>query len=116
MIMMLMMLMMLTMMMMMRMRMMMMMRLIESCMLYLIVYSGKVTSAIKKLMPEDATGPWRVLCDNESFLRAPCSQVAHKKQKINLWKIPARSPDFNPIEKFGAWLRKVLRHRDLADL
>jgi transposase len=80
------------------------------------VNSGKVTSAIKKLMPEDATGPWRVLCDNESFLRAPCSQVAHKKQKINLWKIPARSPDFNPIEKFWAWLRKVLRHRDLADL
>ena len=33
----------------------------------------------------------------------------------SLWKIPPRSPDLNPIEKFWAWLRKELRRRDLED-
>jgi hypothetical protein len=33
---------------------------------------------------------------------------------VILWKIPAKSPDFNPVEKFWAWLRKKLRSMDLA--
>ena len=32
-----------------------------------------------------------------------------------LWKIPAHSPDLNPIEKFWSWLRRELRRRDLED-
>ena len=34
---------------------------------------------------------------------------------MSLWKIPPRSPDLNPIEKFWSWLRKELRRRDLED-
>jgi hypothetical protein len=34
---------------------------------------------------------------------------------VTLWKIPAKSPDLNPVERFWAWLRKKLRSMDLAD-
>ncbi|CAE8615557.1 unnamed protein product [Polarella glacialis] len=80
------------------------------------VESGKLVSAIKALAPVRPQGPWRVLCDNEAFLRAPRSTEAHKQAKVVLWKIPPRSPDLNPIEKYWAWLRKQLRHKDLEGL
>ena len=35
---------------------------------------------------------------------------------MKLWRIPPKSPDLNPIEKFWAWLRKHLRKLDLEDL
>ena len=38
------------------------------------------------------------------------------KRRIRLIRIPARSPDLNPIESFWGWLRKELRRRDLEDL
>ena len=60
-------------------------------------------------------GPWQVLCDNESFLRAKECNVAHKAAKIKLLKMPAKSPDFNPVERFWSWLRKKLRVMDLQD-
>ena len=41
---------------------------------------------------------------------------AHAKARVELWHIPARSPDLNPVEKFWGWLRKRLREMDLADL
>ncbi len=59
-------------------------------------------------------GPWRVLCDNESFLKA--SNAAHMKVNVVLSKIPPRSPDLNPVEKFWGWMRKQLRAMDLDDL
>ena len=34
---------------------------------------------------------------------------------MKLWKMPAHSPDLNPVERFWAWLRKKLRAMDLAD-
>ncbi len=40
----------------------------------------------------------------------------YRREKVKLWKLPAKSPDLNPIEKFWAWLRKELRRRDFADL
>ena len=43
-------------------------------------------------------------------------KAAHKKAKVRLWQIPAKSPDFNPVEKFWAWLRKKLGKMDLDDL
>ena len=61
-------------------------------------------------------GPWWVLCDNESFLRTKQSIAANRANRIKLWKLPAKSPDLNPIERFWAWLRKELLRRDLADL
>ena len=44
------------------------------------------------------------------------SKKAHDLDSVSLWKIPAHSPDLNPIEKFWAWSNRELRHRDLADL
>ena len=40
---------------------------------------------------------------------------AHKKVGAKLWKIPPKSPDLNPVERYWAWLRKKLRTMDLAD-
>ena len=31
-------------------------------------------------------------------------------------KLPAKSPDLNPVEKFWGWLRRMLRNADLLDL
>ena len=80
------------------------------------VKAGKLTGAIKAGHSLRKRGPWRVLCDNEGFMKAAESKKAHREAKVNLWHIPARSPDLNPIEKFWAWLRKALRRKDLADL
>lgn len=80
------------------------------------VESGFVTAAIKNGTPTKATGPWRVLCDNEGFLHASDSKKAQRKEKTNLWHVPPRSPDINVIEKYWSWLRRELRKRDLADL
>ena len=40
----------------------------------------------------------------------------YKKKKLQLLNIPARSPDFNPIESFWGWLRQAMRRRDLEDM
>ena len=79
------------------------------------VRSGKLTAAIRALNPVRKRGPWHVLCDNESFLDAAPSQKAHESKRIRLWRIPARSPDLNPVEQVWAYLRKKLRAMDLAD-
>jgi transposase len=80
------------------------------------VNDGKLSAAIQRLQPARAAGRRWVLCDNESFLRAPASRDAHRAAGVQLWAIPPRSPDLNPIEKFWGWLRKQLRARDFADL
>ena len=61
-------------------------------------------------------GPWTILCDGESFLRAKVSMAAYRAKKITLWAVPPKSPDLNPVELFWGWLRRKLRHMDLADL
>ena len=43
------------------------------------------------------------------------SKRARGGPSISLWKIPSRSPDLNPVEKFWSWLRRELRRRDLQD-
>jgi transposase len=82
------------------------------------VASGRLKKALIALNPKNRRGPWRILCDGETFLRAPASRAAYTKSKvIKLWeKMPAKSPDLNPIEKYWAWLRRRLRIKDLADL
>ena len=40
--------------------------------------------------------------------------AARRTAGSKLWKIPPKSPDLNPIERFGAWLKKKLRAMDLA--
>jgi len=80
------------------------------------VRGGKLVAAIKKINPISKSGPWHVLCDNESFLRTKESMKAYKANKIKLWGIPAKSPDLNPVEKFWGWVRKQMRAHDFADL
>ena len=51
-------------------------------------------------------------------MRAKESRKAYAKAKgIHLWeKMPAKSPDLNPVEKYWAWLRGQIRKKDLEDL
>ena len=79
------------------------------------VREGKLTDVLRLLNPKKKSGPWTVLCDGESFLRANKSRAAYAFKKINLWTVPAKNPDLNPIEMFWGWIRKKLRKKDLAD-
>ena len=79
------------------------------------VKQGKLTKAIKDLSPVQSRGPWHVLCDNEHFLTSTESQAAHRRAKVHLWKVPSKSPDLNPVERFWSWLRRKLRAMDLSD-
>ena len=80
------------------------------------VKKGAFQEALQSVNPGRVAGPWKVICDNESFLRASVSNAAHKKFKVHLIKIPAKSPDLNPVERFWSWLRRTLRAMDLQDL
>ena len=80
------------------------------------VEKGRLVAACKAARPGRKRGPWRILCDNESFLKTKLTKEAHSKANVELWHIPPRSPDLNPVERFWGWLRKRLRAMDLADL
>jgi len=80
------------------------------------VADGKLHAACKDARLDRQQGPWHILCDNESFLTAPAARAAHDRARVELWHIPPRSPDLNPVEKFWSWLRRCLRQMDLADL
>ena len=41
---------------------------------------------------------------------------AYAKKRIQLWGVPPKSPDLNPIEMFWGWVRTQLRTMDLEDL
>ena len=79
------------------------------------VDSGKLQEALEAVNPGRGA-PWTVLTDNESFLRAPASERAHRNVRVRLWKIPPSSPDLNPVEKMWAWVRKQVVRMDLQDL
>ena len=79
------------------------------------VRAGKLRKAIAALGPTKPAGPWHVLCDNESFLRAGTTAQAYREASVNLWQIPPYSPDLNPVERFWSWLRRKLRAMDLKD-
>ena len=80
------------------------------------VREGQVHEALRFLNPKNRKGPWTILCDGDSFLRAKVSMAAYRAKKITLWAVPPKSPDLNPVELFWGWLRRKLRHMDLADL
>ena len=52
---------------------------------------------------------------DESFLRAKKTQQAYRDARVNLWQMPPRSPDLNPVERFWSRLRHKLRAMDLKD-
>ena len=66
--------------------------------------------------PGRKRGPWRIICDNESFAFAPNSAKAHKQARVKLLRIPAKPPDLNPMERFWPWVRRALARTDLDDL
>ena len=80
------------------------------------VRAGKLNEALKKINPRRRSGPWSILCDNESFLRHGNCLRAYAAKQIELWDVPPKSPGLNPIEMFWGWLRRQLRLKDLADL
>ena len=77
------------------------------------VTRGVLVTAIRALKLGLMNGPWHVLCYSESFLRAAVSSAAQRNAKVMLWKMPAKSPDLNPVKRFWSWLRKKLRAVDL---
>ena len=79
------------------------------------VDSGRLRDAIKSLRPIEPNGPWKAISDNERFLRTALAGAAHRRAGVKLWRIPAKSPDLNPAEKYWSWLRWKLRALDLAD-
>ena len=79
------------------------------------VREGKLLKALQATNKKKK-GPWSILCDNESFLRAPDSRSAYRSLKLKMWKLPPKSPDMNPVEKYWAWIRKAMRGMDMADL
>ena len=81
-----------------------------------LVDDGKLVAAIRQMRPTVLAGPWHVLCDNEGFLAAGVCSVAHRRVGVKLWRIPPRSPDLNPVERFWGWLKAKLRAMDLADV
>ena len=56
-----------------------------------------------------------MVCDGESFLHSRAATSKYRAQKVTVWRVPPRSPDLNPVEKFWAHLRKHLRAMDLKD-
>ena len=80
------------------------------------VSQGKLVAACRAARPDWVNGPWNILCDNESFLKARGSKGAYKKKSVRLWHIPPRSPDLNPVERFWGYMKKRLRAMDLDDL
>ena len=79
------------------------------------VRKGAIVTQLRQLWPAHR-GMWRLLCDNESFLRSKESRPANAAAGLDLVGVPPRSPDLNPVERYWAWLRKHLRKLDLADL
>ena len=80
------------------------------------VRKGDLVSALKATNPRKRAGPWKIACDNESFLRTAKSVQAYERANVKLVALPPRSPDLNPVEKMWGWVRKQMRVRDLRDL
>ena len=81
-----------------------------------IVRAGHLKRAIQALRPSKKHGPWKVLCDNEKFLHTAASRSAMAAEGISAWRMPASSPDLNPVEKMWGWLRRRIRQKDREDL
>ena len=80
------------------------------------IRAGSLSGALQQISPRAPGETWTVLCDNETFLRSRVVQGAYEEMNIQIWDVPAKSPDLNPIEMFWGWLRAKLRRMDLQDL
>ena len=50
------------------------------------------------------------------FAHRCTSKPAMAAAGVRAWRVPASSPDLNPVEKFWAWLRRRIRIKDCEDL
>ena len=80
------------------------------------VRCGKLMKTIQFFLPIKRQGPWTLLCDNESFLHTATSKPATREAGVLTWRVPASSPDLNPVEKMWAWLPRKIRAKDCQDL
>ncbi|CAK0908170.1 unnamed protein product, partial [Prorocentrum cordatum] len=74
---------------------------------------GHLFTALLAIDPGRRRGPFRILCDSETFLTSSVCQGARDAKSIRLMHVPARSPDLNPVEVHWSWLRRRLRALDL---
>ena len=81
-----------------------------------LVRRGQLAASLREVNPGRRDGRWSVMCDNESFLHTAASRRALRGAHIDLWPVPPKSPDLNPVEMFWSWLRRKLRDLDLQDL
>ena len=79
------------------------------------IQDGTLGRLLRRLNPRNTQRSWKLLCDGEGFLHSKDARKWYGRRSISTWKIPAHSPDLNPIEKFWSWLRRELRRRDLVD-
>ena len=80
------------------------------------IKKGDLIKALRSVNPGKTYGPWKILCDGETFLHAKESKAMYLRKNIRMWQIPPRSPDLNPVEKFWAWVRKQLVAHDAKHL
>ena len=80
------------------------------------VRRGKLAKAVQSISPKRRAGLWTVLCDNEAFLHLAASQQVMTAAGVRAWRVPASSPDNNPVEKMWAWLQRRIRAKDCDDL
>ena len=80
------------------------------------VKGGKLNQAIASVCPARRHEPWKAVCDGERFLRSKSSRKACADCNVALWQLPPKSPDINPVGRFGGWLRKRLLLKDPGDL
>ena len=76
----------------------------------------RLDAALEAAAYPNSSGTYTVICDNERFLKSPDAKRCYKASGVNLWHIPPRSPDLNPVERFWNWVRKEMRKQDLQDL
>ena len=79
------------------------------------LWAGKLQRAVQTVAVDNPHGPWYILCDNEAFLHSFTCRQEYRRQNLHLRKIPAKSPDLNPVERFWAYLKRRLRALDLKD-
>ena len=65
------------------------------------IKSGALLGAMRAVSPRTVEKPWKILCDNESFLRAKDVKAQYTKLRIKLLKLPARSPDLKKSKRYG---------------
>ena len=81
-----------------------------------VIKGGHFKKALLATKAVKARGAYRVLADNERFLKTKQTKTALERIGVELWHVPPSSPDLNPVERFWGWLRRQLRLRDLKDL